>query len=176
MSKHSGVTQFFRDGEVWRQFQEHILPELLARRTADLTLRAWVVGCSTGEEAYSLAMTFAETVHRQPKLAPQTLQIFATDISSDAIATARRGEYSRAIESAVPAARLARFFTKHDDHYRIAGSIRDMVLFSEQDVVLDPPFTRLEILSCRNPMIYFDAPCGRSYCPCSITACVPAVY
>ena len=153
-----GVTQFFRDCEVWRHFQEHTLPELLARRSADLTLRAWVVGCSTGEEAYSLAMSFAETVHRLPKMAKPTLQIFATDISSDAIATARRGEYSPAIESAVPAASLAHFFSKHDDHYRIAGSIRDMVLFAEQDVVLDPPFTRLDILICRNLMIYFDAP------------------
>ena len=152
-----GVTQFFRDSSVWRQFEDHTLPDLLARRTADPNLRAWVVGCSTGEEAYSLAMTFADTVHRSPQSSYHTLQIFATDLSADAIATARRGEYPLAIESAVPAAYLARFFTRHDDHYRIATNIRDMVLFAEQDVVLDPPFTRLDILCCRNLMIYFDA-------------------
>lgn len=152
-----GVTQFFRDAAVWQQFEERSLPELMARRATDPNLRAWVVGCSTGEEAYSLAISFAELVLGLPHPIKHTLQIFATDLSSDAIATARRGEYSLAIESAVPAVRLARYFTRHNDYYRIATSIRDMVLFAEQDVVLDPPFTRLDILCCRNLMIYFDA-------------------
>ncbi len=152
-----GVTQFFRDTPVWQQFEEHYLPDLLARRVMESNLRAWVVGCSTGEEAYSLAMSFADTVHRLPQYAHQRLQIFATDLSSDAIAFARRGQYGLAIESDVSEARRARYFTRHDDHYRIATGIRDMVMFAEQDVVLDPPFTRLDILCCRNLMIYFDA-------------------
>ncbi len=151
-----GVTQFYRDAPVWQYFEDRTLPDLLKRRAADPKLRAWLVGCSTGEEAYSLAISFAETIRRLPQYAHHALQIFATDLSSDAIATARRGEYPLAIERDVPAARLAHYFTKQDGYYRLVPGIRDTVLFAEQDVVLDPPFTRLDILCCRNLLIYFD--------------------
>ncbi|MBX9605380.1 MAG: PAS domain-containing protein [Gammaproteobacteria bacterium] len=151
-----GVTQFFRDPTVWQHFEAQVLPELLATHPAESPLRAWVVGCSTGEEAYSLAIGFADVVSRIPQFERQGLQIFATDLNADAIAVARRGEYPASIAKAVPADRLARYFTCHDDRFRIASSVRDMVLFAEQDVVLDPPFTRLDILCCRNLMIYLD--------------------
>ena len=151
-----GVTSFFRDAPAWQYLTDVALPDLLAQRPNEHQLRAWVAGCSTGEEAYSLAIVFAEVVQRWPQHRGRTLQIFASDLSADAIAVARRGQYSDSICADVSAERLARFFTVHDGSYRIGKAIRDMVLFGEQDVVLDPPFTKLDILSCRNLMIYFD--------------------
>jgi two-component system, chemotaxis family, CheB/CheR fusion protein len=152
-----GVTSFFRDPAVWECLAEAALPELLARRTEERTLRAWVVGCSTGEEAYSLAMVFHEAAQRLPQRYKFRLQIFASDLSPDAIATARRGRYPLSISDSVSAARLARFFTTHDTYYQVNKNIRDMVLFAQHDVVLDPPFTRLDLIACRNLLIYFDS-------------------
>ena len=160
-----GVTSFFRDAAVWQQLAEQVMPELLARRSPEKKLRAWVVGCSTGEEAYSLAMVFAETVQRLPQFGDRTLQIFASDLSAEALATARRGQYPASIGAAVSPERLARFFTPHAGQYRIGKQIRDMVLFAQHDVVLDPPFTRLDVLSCRNLLIYFDASLQRKLLP-----------
>ena len=152
-----GVTSFFRDAAVWQQLADITLPELLSRRPRAQKLRAWIVGCSTGEEAYSLAMVFAEVLEHLPQYRGCTLQIFASDLSPDAVATARRGQYPASISADVSSDRLARFFTAHDGHYRIRKSIRDTVLFAEHDVILDPPFTKLDMLVCRNLMIYFDA-------------------
>ncbi|AEJ03264.1 MCP methyltransferase/methylesterase, CheR/CheB [Nitrosomonas sp. Is79A3] len=160
-----GVTSFFRDPAVWQQLADFTLPELLARQTIEQKLRAWVVGCSTGEEAYSLAILFNEVVQRLSLRHDYTLQIFATDLNPDAIATARRGLYPTAISADVSAERLARFFSAHDKYYRINKNIRDMVLFAQHDVVLDPPFTKLNLLSCRNLMIYFDAALQRRLLP-----------
>jgi two-component system CheB/CheR fusion protein len=128
-------------------------------------LRAWVIACSTGEEAYSLAMVFAEVVQRLPQHSDCTLQIFASDLSPDAIAMARGGQYPASISAAVSADRLARFFSAHEGHYQINKSIRDTVLFTQHDVVLDPPFTKLDLLLCRNLMIYFDATLQRQLIP-----------
>ena len=160
-----GVTNFFRDPAVWTYLQETALPQLLARPDVEQKLRAWVIGCSTGEEAYSLAMVFTEAAERVPQPHAFTLQIFASDLSPDAIASARRGEYPVSISSDVSAARLARFFTAHDTHYQINKSIRDMVLFAQHDVVLDPPFTKLDVIACRNLLIYFDATLQRRLLP-----------
>ena len=160
-----GVTSFFRDAAVWRQLAASTLPELLVRRATEERLRAWVVGCSTGEEAYSLAMVFEEAAQQQPRPGKCTLQIFATDLSQDAIATARRGLFPQSIGADVSAERLAKFFNAQHGQYRVNKSIRDMVLFAQQDVVLDPPFTRLDILSCRNLMIYFDGALQRQLLP-----------
>ncbi len=176
-----GVTNFFRDPAVWEFLAEVALPELLARHTGDPKLRAWVVGCSTGEEAYSLAMVFTEVVHylqqrRQqavllpvqvplPALPDFSLQIFASDLSPDAIAMARRGKYPLSINANVSPERLARFFTTHDTHYQVNQSLRDMVLFAQHDVVLDPPFTKLDMIACRNLLIYFDASLQRRLLP-----------
>jgi two-component system CheB/CheR fusion protein len=152
-----GVTSFFRDPAVWQRIADVTLPELLARRGPDQKLRAWVAGCSTGEEAYSLAMVFAETVERLPQFRGCTLQIFASDLSAEALATARRGQYPESVKTAVSAERLSRFFTAREGQYRANKMIRDVILFAHHDVLLDPPFTRLDLLACRNLMIYFDA-------------------
>ena len=160
-----GVTSFFRDPLVWQHLVDVTLPELLARRKPGDSLRAWVVGCSTGEEAYSLAIAFAEVIERLPRYSQCSLQIFASDLSPDAIATARLGQYPAPIADAVSSERLTQFFTPHGSSYRIAKRIRDTVLFAQHDVILDPPFTRLDLLSCRNLMIYFDASLQRRLLP-----------
>jgi two-component system CheB/CheR fusion protein len=152
-----GVTNFFRDPGVWEEFKSSVLPGLLARSAPEMGLRAWVVGCSTGEEAYSLAMVFREVAEAQATPEPRTLQIFATDLSADAIAVARGGRYSVKIAEDITPERLNRFFSADGDGYLIGKDIRDTVLFAQHDVIHDPPFTRLDILSCRNLMIYFNS-------------------
>ena len=149
-----GVTGFFRDPKVWQHLVDVALPELLDKKKATQDLRVWCVGCSTGEEAYSLAMAISEVMSGKSRRFK--LQIFASDLNPDAIASARRGVYPLTIESSVSAQRLARFFSKHDTHYQINKSIRDQVLFAQHDVILDPPFTKLDLISCRNLLIYFD--------------------
>lgn len=160
-----GVTQFFRDPETWNYLVEEALPELLNSQPPEHTLRAWVVGCSTGEEAYSLAMAFAEAREHTEPGHELNLQIFASDISPEAITIARRGHYPVSIEHTVSETRLARFFTKHDDYYQIRPSIRDKVLFATHDVILDPPFTKLDMIACRNLLIYFDLTLQRRILP-----------
>lgn len=160
-----GVTQFFRDPAAWEHLAETVLPELLARRKGDHKLRAWVIGCSTGEEAYSLAMVFTEVMERSPQPDAITLQIFASDLSPDGIATARRGQYPLAIAGDVSRERLERFFTTHERHYQINQEIRDMVLFTQHDVILDPPFTKLDLIACRNLLIYFGPVLQRKLVP-----------
>jgi two-component system CheB/CheR fusion protein len=160
-----GVTSFFRDPPVWQEFAATVLPNLLRRAGAGARLRAWVVGCSTGEEAYSLAMLFNEASVRAPGPDPPHLQIFATDVNADAIAFARRGLYPAGIVADVGPARLAQHFTAQGDGYLVSKALREMVLFAQQDVLLDPPFTRLDILSCRNLMIYFSATLQRRLIP-----------
>jgi two-component system CheB/CheR fusion protein len=152
-----GVTSFFRDPPVWEELKNKVLPGLLARRSPGASLRAWVVGCSTGEEAYSLAMAFAEVADPQARAEAWTLQIFATDLSADAIAAARTGYFSARSAAEVTPERLARFFQAEGDGFLIRKEIRQMILFAQQDVILDPPFIRLDILCCRNLMIYFNA-------------------
>ena len=161
-----GVTAFFRDASVWQELKDTVLPALLARHGAAGThLRAWVAGCSTGEEAYSLAMVFKEALTDLPEHGALGLQIFATDLSADAINIARQGYYPATIARDVTPERLARFFGAHAAGYLIHKSVREMVLFAQHDVILDPPFTRLEILSCRNLMIYFSAQLQRRLVP-----------
>ena len=153
-----GVTAFFRDADVWQELKETALPALLARRAADnLRLRAWVVGCSTGEEAYSLAIVFREVIESMPEHNACSLQIFATDLNADAIAAARKGHYPATIAANVTSQRLARFFSVQAGGFLVDKSIRETVLFAQHDVIIDPPFTRLDILSCRNLLIYLSA-------------------
>ena len=160
-----GVTSFFRDQDVWKTLVDQVLPDLLAQHKSKPTLRAWVIGCSTGEEAYSLAMAFTEVSQRLYRRESFTLQIFASDLSPDAIAAARRGRYPRTIRETISPDRLVRFFTEHDGYYQIKKTIRDMVLFAQHDVVLDPPFTKLDLISCRNLLIYFDPELQRRLIP-----------
>ena len=160
-----GVTSFFRDPAVWQHMQDTALPALLARRGNETKFRAWVAGCSTGEEAYTLAIVFTQAVQRQRQHHGCTLQIFASDLSTDAIATARAGRYPVTVSASMPAEVVARYFTAQGSALVVGKTIRDMVLFAQHDVVLDPPFTRLDILSCRNLLIYFDASLQRRLLP-----------
>lgn len=152
-----GVTSFFRDPSAWECMVEEALPQLLEQRDSKEHLRAWVIGCSTGEEAYSLAIAFREVVEKRTESRDADLKIFASDLSTDAIATARRGQYPLSISDTMSAERLSRFFESHETHYQVCHSIRDMVLFAEHDVVLDPPFTAIDLIICRNLLIYFDS-------------------
>jgi len=152
-----GVTSFFRDPPLWQELKNTVLPALLARRTPDTPVRAWVVGCSTGEEAYSLAMAFREVADTQPNPDAWELRIFASDVNAEAIAVARKGQFSSNIAVDVSPERLSRFFNAMGDGFLIGQEIRQTILFAQHDVTLDPPFTRIDILSCRNLLIYFNA-------------------
>ena len=153
-----GVTSFFRDPEVWEHLRAEALPALLAQHPHGKALRAWVPACSTGEEAYSLAMSFRDVLEQMNSKARFTLQIYATDLDTDAIETARRGLYPNNIAADVSPARLERYFTLEEGgRYRIRKEIREMVVFAPQNIIADPPFTKLDILTCRNLLIYFGA-------------------
>ena len=161
-----GVTSFFRDPEVWQELSDSVLPMLIERHAKGSgPLRAWVIGCSTGEEAYSLAMAFAEALDSVQASTACEVKIFATDLNADAIAVARSGRFASTIAQDMTAERLARFFSERPDGYQINKPIRDMVLFAQHDVILDPPFTRLDMLSCRNLMIYFGTALQRRLVP-----------
>ncbi|MGR9115519.1 MAG: chemotaxis protein CheB [Gammaproteobacteria bacterium] len=151
-----GVTNFFRDQAIWETLKAEAIPALLAEHPTGKALRAWVPACSTGEEAYSLAIVFKEALAQSQLKHRFTLQIFATDLDRDAIEKARQGFYPANIAGDVSAERLGRFFSVDGDGYRINKEIRDMVLFATQNVIMDPPFTRLDILSCRNLLIYLS--------------------
>ncbi|MBN2684863.1 MAG: hypothetical protein JXR40_06250, partial [Pontiellaceae bacterium] len=160
-----GVTNFFRDPAAWDQLRDHALKELIESRPHGHTLRAWVPGCSTGEEAYSLAMAFKEAVEIIRPKENFALQIFATDLDRDAIDKARQGLFSNNIAADVTDERLQRFFTKEDSGYRVRKEIREMVVFAPQNLVMDPPFTKLDILCCRNLLIYLTAEVQKKLIP-----------
>jgi len=149
-----GVTNFFRDPEVFKALEEKTIPQLFAGKSAGGTIRVWSPGCASGEEAYSLAILLAEC--QESLKQNHKVQIFATDIDSQAIATARAGLYPAGIAADISPERLARFFSAESDGgaYRIHKTIRDMLVFSEQDIIRDPPFSKLDLISCRNLMIY----------------------
>jgi two-component system CheB/CheR fusion protein len=149
-----GVTNFFRDPAAWALLQEEVIPALLAGHPTGRLLRAWSAGCSTGEEAYTLAIAFKEVLSKVMPKASFTLQIFATDLDQDAIDKARQGIYPANIAADVSAERLQRFFVKDGSGYRVGKEIREMVTFATQNVIMDPPFTRQDILICRNLLIY----------------------
>ena len=152
-----GVTNFFRDPAVWKELEENVIPSLIATMPHGQILRAWIPGCSTGEEAYSLAIVFKEVLEKTIPNNNLTLQIFATDLDIAAIDKARKGIFPPNIVADVTPDRLNRFFIKaDDDNYRVNAQIRKMVLFAPQNVIKDPPFTKLDILSCRNLLIYMD--------------------
>jgi two-component system CheB/CheR fusion protein len=151
-----GVTNFFRDAPVWEKLKVTILPKIISNLQEGTILRAWVPGCSTGEEAYSLAMIFKETIEKINPHNGITLQIFATDLDNEAIETARKALFPLNIAADVSQARLTRFFNKADDGYRVNTEIREMVVFANHNIIMHPPFTKIDILSCRNLLIYMD--------------------
>jgi two-component system, chemotaxis family, CheB/CheR fusion protein len=146
------VTSFFRDPEVFDVLSEKIIPNLVRGHSIDQPLRVWIAGCSTGEETYSLAMLFREGITAAKR--EIKLQIFASDVDAEAVATAREGLYPETIAAEVSAARLTRFFSKDDHGYRILPELRATIVFAVQDVLADPPFSRLDLVSCRNLLIY----------------------
>jgi two-component system CheB/CheR fusion protein len=148
------VTSFFRDPEAFEVLKNDVLPAMIQAKSADLPLRVWVAGCSTGEEAYSIAMVLHELMDGSTH--PIKVQFYATDLDDEAIATARAGLYPLNIAQDVSAERLRRFFLLDGDGYRIRKDVREMVVFAVQNLIQDPPFTRLDLLSCRNVMIYLE--------------------
>ncbi len=149
-----GVTSFFRDPATWDKLKSEALPALLAGRAPNQVLRAWVPACSTGEEAYTLAILFREALDEIKPARTISLQIFATDLDQDAILKAREGTFPENIAADVSAERLGRFFIPVERGYQVSKSIREMVIFAQQNLIMDPPFTRLDMISCRNLLIY----------------------
>jgi two-component system CheB/CheR fusion protein len=161
-----GVTSFFRDTAVWEQLKDKIIPDFLASRSHGGMLRAWTVGCSTGEEAYSFAMVFKETLEQVKPAKNFSLQIFATDLDKDAIDKARVGGYPANISADVSAERLRRFFLKNEHGgYTVKKEIREMVIFAPQNLVMHPSFTKLDFVTCRNLLIYLDAELQKKIIP-----------
>jgi two-component system CheB/CheR fusion protein len=151
-----GVTNFFRDAAVWEKLKDKILPDLFSIFPNGNVFRAWVTGCSTGEEAYSLAMIFQEAYQKIKPEKNFTLQIFATDIDRDAIDRARKGFYSANIAADVSPGRIQQFFINENEGFRVNTNIREMVVFAPHNVIKDPPFTKLDMLFCRNLLIYME--------------------
>lgn len=160
-----GVTNFFRDPEAFQVLEDQVIPKLFAGKPAGAVIRVWTAGCSTGEEAYSIAILLVERIEVLKQ--SYTVQIFATDIDSQAIASARAGLYPASIAADISPERLARFFTAEADGsaYRIHKNIRDLLVFSEQDVIKDPPFSRLDLITCRNLLIYLGSELQRKLIP-----------
>lgn len=150
-----GVTSFFRDPEAWDKLKEKVFPALFKKAPKGGRFRAWVAGCSTGEEAYSLAMVFVEALEEAKALGRHTLQIFATDLDRDAVEKTRRGVYPSNIAADVTPKRLRQFFREEDDGtYCISRQIRDMLTVAPHNILFDPPFTKLDVVVCRNVLIY----------------------
>ena len=148
------VTHFFRDPAAFDLLGEKIIPELVQRQTLDRPLRVWVPGCSTGEEAYSITMLFLEQIAAAKRNIK--LQVFASDIDADCVAFARNGIYPESIEADVVPTRLARFFTKGEHSYQVVRELREALVFTNQSLLADAPFSRLDLISCRNLLIYLD--------------------
>ena len=148
------VTDFFRDTDAFQYLKKTVLPRLLKSKSPNETLRIWVAGCSTGEEVYSIAMMLRELQGDKTQHVP--FQIFASDLSASAISEARNGEYSLQRLKNVSPKRLQQFFTKSNDKYRISKSLRDICVFATHNILRDPPFSRMDFITCRNLLIYLD--------------------
>ncbi len=158
-----GVTSFFRDSGAFKILSEKLLPKMLESKPDDYVFRVWVPACSTGEEAYSIAIILREYMRHENK--NFNIQIFATDLDSRAIEAARNGHYSANHMVGVPALYIKRYFTKEDNQYCINRDIREMVIFAKQNVLQDPPFTRMDMISCRNLLIYLDSQLQKQLIP-----------
>jgi two-component system, chemotaxis family, CheB/CheR fusion protein len=158
-----GVTEFFRDPGLFSALVRSVYPAILKNRSADSPIRIWVPGCSTGEEVYSIAISLLEYAGTRADNIP--IQIFGTDVNEEAIKKARVGQYGNHITANVSVARLRRFFIKTDSGFQVSKKVRDVCVFAKHDVVQDPPFTRLDLLSCRNLLIYLDGGSQRKLIP-----------
>lgn len=169
-----GVTQFFRDPEAFESLSREVIPKLFEGKRGDDQVRVCVVGCASGEEAYSIAILLSEhaaTLRNAPKI-----QIFATDIDERALETARKGFYPASVAEHVSAERLTRFFVKQDGGYQVTRPLRELCLFSPHSFIKDPPFTRLDLVSCRNVMIYLGPDLQKRVLPLFHYALRPGAY
>jgi two-component system, chemotaxis family, CheB/CheR fusion protein len=158
-----GVTSFFRDPEAFEILQKDTLLDLVKNKGPNSPIRIWVVGCATGEEAFSIAMLISETLDELKK--HSEVQIFASDLDHEAIDYARMAIYQESIAADVSLERLTRFFIKEDNTYKLKKQIREMVVFTQQNLINDPPFSRLDMVSCRNLLIYMDQPLQKKLLP-----------
>ena len=149
-----GVTNFFRDREIFEELKKTVFPRMFEHRSQEQPIRIWSAGCSSGEETYSLAICLLE--YLGDKASSHQIQLFGTDLDDDAIRTARHGVYPKSIELDVSAERLQRFFSRTDREYQISRNIRDMVIFATHNLGKDPPFSRLDLICCRNVLIYMQ--------------------
>ena len=147
------VTSFFRNPEAFDVLKRKVFPKLLQQR-GDEPVRVWVLGCSTGQEAYSIAMAFVESADQAPRM--RKLQVFATDLNDALLDKARHGLYAKSLAQDVSPERLRRFFVEEEGGYRITKPLREMVVFARQNLISDPPFSRMDLISCRNLLIYLE--------------------
>ena len=150
-----GVTSFFREPETFVALKETVFPKLVKNRSPNEPIRIWIPGCSTGEEAYSFAIAIQDYL-KENALTNIQVQIFGTDVNEKNVEKARQGIYLTAIETDVPEERLKHFFKSSNGNYQIVKTIRDMCVFAKQDITADPPFSNMDLISCRNMLIYFD--------------------
>jgi two-component system, chemotaxis family, CheB/CheR fusion protein len=158
-----GVTSFFRDKEVFKSIEANAIPHLLQHKEQGMQIRVWVCGCSTGEEAYSLAILFREALQKTNSFVK--VLIFASDIDKDAIKVARTGTYPETIATDLTAERLAENFIKHEKGYRLKKEIREMVVFAYHNVIKDPPFSKMDLITCRNLLIYMNSDLQKKLIP-----------
>jgi len=168
------VTTFFRDGAAFQKLARDVLPELFKNNPADETVRVWIPGCATGEEAYSFAILLLEEAARHQIRPP--MQVFGSDLDSRALASAREGRFPLSIEADVSEDRLRRFFAREGEHYRVRQEVRDLVLFAVHDLLKDPPFSHVDLISCRNVMIYLDRELQEQVCSTFHYALNPGKY
>ena len=168
------VTSFFRDAEAFEELRQKAIVPLVQAKQTDEPLRVWVAGCASGEEAYSLAMLLMEEVAAARKNCP--LQVFATDIDEEALEFARQGIYPESIVADVEPERLSRFFVRKDQGYQVGESLRKSVVFAVQNLITDPPFSKMDLISCRNLLIYLDADTQQKLIPLFNFALNPGGY
>jgi two-component system CheB/CheR fusion protein len=168
------VTQFFRDREAFDLLKEQVFPELVKGRTQSRPIRIWVAGCSTGEEVYSLAISLLEYLDSQPERT--SIKILATDLNEATLQKARNGIYIDNIEVDVSPQRLRRFFNRANSHYQISKAIRELCVFSRHNLVTDPPFSHIDLVSCRNVLIYMDTTLQKRVLPILHYALQPEGY
>jgi len=160
-----GVTSFFRESKEWGLLRDTVIPALLADRSTSDTVRVWISGCSTGEEAYSLAIVFKDVMDQLKTSKDFSVQIFATDLDIEAIDKAREGIFSVNIAKDMSSQRLNKYFVKVDRGYMVTKEIRDIVIFAQQNMIKDPPFTKIDIMICRNLLIYLTTEIQKKLIP-----------
>ena len=168
------VTTFFRDAEAFEVIIKDVLPQIFTGKNPEETIRVWVSGCATGEEAYTFAMLLLEEAAKHPLRPP--IQVFGSDLDSRALVAAREGRFPLTIEADIGEDRLRRFFNREGDHYRIRQEVRDIVLFAVHDLLKDPPFSHVDLISCRNVMIYLDRDLQEQLCSTFHYALEPGGY